>query len=500
MKKILAMLLAAALVLSLAACSTGTTSDDDGADSSETPEASPTAEPEETDGGEASAEDASCDIVVIGGGGAGMTAALKATEAGASVILLEKEDVLGGNTRLGSSVFNAAGSTMQQEAGTEGATAEAFAEKLTASNTAADPEAIRILAENSGAAADWLSSIGMDLSRVFNTFGHGPADGSAPGALIVEALTNEMDAQGVDYRTGNLATAILRDDEGAVTGVEVSTEEGDYTISANAVILASGGFAANSEMVAEYDPRWEGLSYSCSPSATGEGTQIAIAAGAAVSNMDNVKVNPTAYYLDDTNCISMAPLRINGCIMVSHDGVRICNEEGAYTANSEIIMNNGGEVYMVFDQTLVDSVAAISNYNDMGYFLSADTLEGLADLMDVDKEAFLETCATFTTCAQNGEDPDFGKTNFTTDLTNGPYYAVLVKPAVQGTFGGVTTNYEAEVLDNEGNVIPGLYAAGECADDGTMGEAPLTVNVVFGTIAAENAVAYAAAGETETAA
>ena len=194
-----------------------------------------------------------------------------------------------------------------------------------------------------------------------------------------------MDAQGVDYRTGNLATAILRDDEGAVTGVEVSTEEGDYTISANAVILASGGFAANSEMVAEYDPRWEGLSYSCSPSATGEGTQIAIAAGAAVSNMDNVKVNPTAYYLDDTNCISMAPLRINGCIMVSHDGVRICNEEGAYTANSEIIMNNGGEVYMVFDQTLVDSVAAISNYNDMGYFLSADTLEGLADLMDVDK-------------------------------------------------------------------------------------------------------------------
>lgn len=128
---------------------------------------------------------------------------------------------------------------MQQEAGTEGATAAAFAEKLTASNTAADPEAIRILAENSGAAADWLSSIGMDLSRVFNTFGHGPADGSAPGALIVEALTNEMDAQGVDYRTGNLATAILRDDEGAVTGVEVSTEEGDYTIAANAVILAS---------------------------------------------------------------------------------------------------------------------------------------------------------------------------------------------------------------------------------------------------------------------
>lgn len=486
MKKILAVAMAAVMALSFAGCS----SEPADSDVQTTPEVSaeptPSASPAEE---ESSVADTQADIVVIGGGGAGMTAALKATEAGASVILLEKEDVLGGNTRLGSSVFNAAGSTMQKDAGVD-ATPEAFAEKLTKSNTAADPEAIRILAENSGAAADWLSSIGMDLSRVFNTFGHGPADGSAPGALIVEALNNEMDAKGVDYRTGNLATGILRDESGAVSGVTVSTDEGDYTIETKAVILASGGFGANSEMVAEYDPRWEGLSYSCSASATGEGTQIAIEAGAAVSNMTNVKVNPTALYLNDTDCISMAPLRINGCIMVSHDGVRICNEEGAYTPNSEIIMNNGGEVYMVFDQTLIDSVAAISNYNDMGYFLKADTLEELADQMDVDKEAFLETCATWTTYAQNGEDPDFGKPNFTTDLTNAPYYAVLVKPAVQGTFGGITTNYNAEVLDTEGNVIPGMYAAGECADDGTMGEAPLTVNVVFGTIAAENAVAY----------
>lgn len=432
------------------------------------------------------AEDASCDVVVIGGGGAGMTAAIKADAAGAKVILVEKEAAVGGNTKLGSSVYNAAESQLQKDAGIEGATVDAWVEKLVKGNPANNPDVIRFLAEQSGASADWLSSIGMDLTRLFNTFGHGPADGSAPGYPIVVAMENELKNRGVDYRVNAEATEILRDEAGAVCGVRVNNE---YTIACKAVVVASGGFAANNELVTEFDPRWEGLSFSCSPSATGEGTIVAMAAGAAVSNMTNVKVNPTAYYLDDQNCISAAPFRINGCIQVSHAGVRIVNEEGAYTPNSEVIVQNGGETYMIFDQTLVDQVAASKTYER--YFVKADTLEELADLIDVDKEAFLATCATFTTYAQNGSDPDFGKKNFTTDLTNAPYYALLTKPAVQGTFGGITVNTAAEVLDTEGNVIPGLYAAGECADEGTMGDAPLTVNVVFGTLAGENAAAFA---------
>ena len=426
------------------------------------------------------------DIVVVGGGGAGMTAALKAAEAGAKVILVEKEEQLGGNTLLGSSIFNAAESTMQKEQGVEGATADAMYNNLCADPTV-NPEAIRYLADHSGAAADWLSGIGMDLSRVFNTFGHGPADGSAPGAKIVAAMRNTLDERAVEYRLDAKATAILKDESGAVSGVTINDS---YNIHAKAVILASGGFAANAELVTEYDPRWEGLSYSCSSSATGDGTIIAREAGAALTNMTNVRVNPTAYYTSETSCFSVAPLRINGCMMVSHAGVRILNEEGAYTPNSEIIVNNGGEVYMIFDQTLVDLVAAIAQYKDSGYLISSDTLEGLADQIDVDKAAFLDTCAKFTSYAQNKEDPDFGKKNFTTDLTNAPFYAMPAKPAVQGTFGGIATNLNAEVLDESGNVIAGLYAAGECADDGTMGAAPLTVNVVFGTLAAESAVAY----------
>lgn len=434
--------------------------------------------------GAALAEQAQCDIVIVGGGGAGMTAAIMATQEGKSVILLEKEARLGGNTLLGSSVFNAAESALQKEAGVE-ATAEAWAQKLHSANAAATEQAIAYLTENSGAAADWLSGIGMDLTRVFNTFGHGPADGSAPGVKIVAAMQAEMDRLNIDYRVDAEATQILKDENGKVCGVRVNDS---YDIAAKAVIMASGGFAANNELVVEYDPRWTGLSYSCSASATGEGTLIAREAGAALTHMTNVKVNPTAYYLDESTCFSVAPLRINGCAMISHDGVRILNEEGAYTANSEIIVNHGGEVYMIFDQTLVEKIAAIESYEKAGYLVSAPTLEELADKIDVNKEAFLETCAKFTTYAQQGEDPDFGKTNFTTDLTNAPFYAMLAKPAVQGTFGGISVNERAAVLDEAGNVIEGLYAAGECADEGTMGEAPLTVNVVFGTLAAQSAV------------
>lgn len=122
--------------------------------------------------------------------------------------------------------------------------------------------------------------------------------------------------------------------------------------------------------------------------------------------------------------------------------------------------------------------------------MQADTLEELADWLDADKDAFLNTCATFTTYAKEGGDQDFGKKNFTTNLTNAPYYALLTKLAAQGTFGGFTENADTEALDENGNVMPGLYAAGGCADEGSMGEAPLTVNVVFGIIAGENAAAW----------
>lgn len=308
-----------------------------------------------------------------------------------------------------------------------------------------------------------------------------------------------MQERDVDYRTGSLVTAIVRAQGGEVEGVEVEGPDGAYAVKAPVVVVASGGYAANNAMVTKYDPRWEGLIFSCGAQATGEGTQAAIDAGAAVSHMDNTRVNPTTYYLDEKTAVSLAPIRLNGGLMVATDdsaensGKRILNEGGAYTPNSQIIMENGGSVYMVFDQALMDQVAAIQGFEEAGYLVSADTVEGLADLIEVDKEAFVETCEKWAEYFEAKEDPDFGKTNFMTSMTEPPFYAVRARPAVQGTFGGITTvPTTTQVLDEAGEVIPGLFACGECADDGTMGAAPTCVNVVFGTVASESAQEYLA--------
>lgn len=435
------------------------------------------------------------EVVVIGAGGAGMTCAIKAVEAGLLVTVLEKEPIVGGNTRIASTSFTCAGAQVQKDAGMDNATPDALYESLM--NDKKDPEAVRILADRSGEAADFFTSIGMDLTRCWG-FSCGRADGSAPGIMEVEVLEARMQELGIDYRVDSCVTKILRGDDGAVLGVEVSSPDGDYTIAAPVVVLASGGFAANNELITEFDPRWEGLTYSCGAQATGEGTLVAIDAGAAVSNMDNVRVNPTAYYIDEATAVSLAPVRINGCIMVAtnaseqNSGKRILNEEGDYTTNSAIIVENGGTTYMVFDKTLFDEVAAVRGFVENGWAASADTLEELADQIEVDKDAFLQTCATWAEYFAAGEDPDFGKKTFITGLTEPPFYAIHAKPAVQGTFGGVTTDVAAEVLDESGAVIPGFYACGECADEGTYGSAPTTVNLVFGTIAAESAGEYLA--------
>ena len=487
-KRLLALLLSAAMVLAFAACSS------ESAPEEETPAETPSEETpaEETPAEETPAETpltTEADIVVIGAGGAGMTAAIKSAEAGKTVILVEKMSFVGGNTLLGSTSVSAANSKIQQEQGVEGATVDAYYESLV-SNTAVNPDAARYLADNSGAAIDWLSDIGMDLTRVFNTFSHGPADGSAPGAPMVQALQAEMDKQGIDYRLNTKATEILMT-EGKVSGVKVEGPDGEYEITAPAVILTTGGFAANSDMVAEYDARWEGLGFSCAASSTGDGHLMAEAVGAGLSSMDNIRVNPTVYYAENGSLISMAPIRSNGGIIVNKEGQRCVNENGDYTtASSAIVEQTGGEVYMIFDQTLIDDIKVLSDYNDRGYFVSADTLEGVAEALGIDAAGLASTVETYKGYVAQGSDPDFGRTSFAVDFENAPYYGLAVKPAVQGTFGGITTDLSAQVLDTEGNVIPGLFAAGECADDGTQGSNPLTVCVVFGTLASESAVAY----------
>ena len=269
----------------------------------------------------------------------------------------------------------------------------------------------------------------------------------------------------------------------------VSSPAGEYTIHAKAVVLAAGGFAANPEMLSEYDARWASLGCSSSKGQNGDAIRMAMAIGADVVDMSNIKVNPTVYYNGD-KLISMSTLRSNGGLLVSKLGKRFFSESGNYTKTSAALLEQPDQVaFMVFDNTMLN-IGLMKTYNEAGYFVCADTIEALAEKMGIDPQGLADEVARNQEFCAKGVDEDFGRTNLTIKVDNPPFYAVEVHPAAQGTFGGLKVNTAAEVIDVNGNVIPGLYAAGETAGEGTQGNCPLVENTVFGTIAGEGAAAF----------
>lgn len=277
--------------------------------------------------------------------------------------------------------------------------------------------------------------------------------------------------------------------DGAVSGVMVETADGTYTIQAGAVIIATGGFGANSEMVVKSSPNLKGYLSSCSVGATGDGHKMAEAVGAQLENMDYIRVNFTYTTNDAHYYYYMGSLFNTGAIFVNDAGQRFVNDQGAYGVGMKVV-EQGGSGWAVFDNSIVDGVADVHRYEKLGLFEKADTIEELAEKIGVDARTLADTIHTYQGYVEEGTDPEFGRAMLNMTFDEAPFYAARMTARVQGTFGGIHTNAEAEVLDSQGNAIPGLYAAGECADDGTWGANPAAVNIVFGTIAGENAAAY----------
>ena len=435
------------------------------------------------------AVDAETDVVVVGGGAAGMTAAVKAAQAGSSVILLEKLDFLGGTSAYSIEAFGATEDLTHKALG-NAVTSDANAASLIAANPGHSEEALTILAQQNGVAADWLRSIGAPLSVAGGAvFVATSRESGKLGQVIVAALQNEVEKNGVDIRVGNAATELVMEN-GAVAGVKVKNDAGEYTIRSKAVILASGGFGADNEMVAQYQPSLKGYNFSCSVGAKGDGHRMAAAVGAQLGNMEHVRVNFT-YYTDGVRVYYMGCLPNTGAIVVNADGKRFVNDQGGYGVGMKVV-EQGGTCWAIFDQSMIDSIADVREYGKLGMYECADTLEALAGKIGVDAAGLAGTVEAYRGYVTNGKDEEFGRAMLNLTFDEAPYYACKLTAHVQGTFGGIVTNTATEVTDADGAAIPGLYAAGECAYVGTNGANPMTVDVVFGGIAGENAAAYAA--------
>jgi fumarate reductase flavoprotein subunit len=368
-----------------------------------------------------------------------------------------------------------------------------------------DPDLVETLCSNSADAIDWLESIGASLTSV-SSFGgasvkriHRPLNDEGKvvsvGAYIVPILEENLESRGIEVLLNTTAEEILVSD-GKVTGVRATGKDGEtITVNADAVILATGGFGANLEMVSELNPNLEGFMTTNAPGAQGQGIEMAEAIGAGTVDMDQIQIHPTVQA--DTAALITEGLRGDGAILVNAEGQRFIDEVGTRDVVSAAeIAQTGSYSWLVVDQAMVDASSVIQGYITKGYTVTGEDYASLAEAMGVDAAAFEETMTTWNTYVENQEDPDFGRTSFADPLDTAPYYAIKVTAGIHHTMGGLTIDTETHVLDTDGNTIPGLYAAGEVTG-GVHGANRLGGNavsdfVVFGRIAGTQAAAYVA--------
>ena len=448
---------------------------------------------------EKTAEELDADIVIVGAGGAGMTAAIKATEAGKKVLLVEKMPYAGGNTTRATGGMNAAETHYQKEQGIDDTVEQYVKDTMEGGHNLNDPALVQALAEGSAPAIDWLDSIGAQLPKIAFTGGstnpraHAPEDGSAVGIYLVSAFKKQLEEKNIPVLYNTTVTEIIMKD-GRAVGVKADSETADYTINAKAVILATGGFGGNEQMIVENNPALAGYVSTNAPGATGDGIKMAQAVGADVVDMDQIQLHPTVE--QRTRMLITEAVRGNGAILVNKEGKRFVNEmETRDFVSAAEIEQTDGCAYVIFDQNLRDNVAAVEKYFGIGVVSEGATIEDLAGEIGLDPVVLSRTLADWNKAVANQKDPEFGRTTaMDADLSTAPYYAILVAPGIHHTMGGLKIDVNGEVLNTKGKAIPGLFAAGEVTG-GVHGGNRLGGNavadvVVFGTAAAESACTY----------
>ena len=501
---------------------------------------------------DAAAEDSTvdADVVVVGAGGAGMTAAITAAAEGKSVVILESQSMVGGNSVRATGGMNAGKTVYQDEnefgesAGVEKTlktAAEKYADNETITALAKtvseqwaayqanptgyfdsvelmeldtmiggkginDPELVETLCANSADAIDWLDEHGITLHNV-SSFGgasvkriHRPVNAEGKtvsvGSYMIPLLQENCEKAGVKMMLDTTATEILTDANGAAVGVKATGASGEtVTVNAKAVVLATGGFGANLDMVVKYKPELKGFMTTNAPGIQGQGIEMAEAIGAATVDMDQIQIHPTVEA--NTAALITEGLRGDGAILINEEGQRFIDEVGTRDVVSAAeIAQTGSYSWLVVDQAMADASSVIQGYIKKGYTVTGATYEELGKAMGVDAAAFAETMEKWNGYVEAKNDPDFGRTSFANPLNTAPYYAVKVTAGVHHTMGGLKINANTEVLNEKGEVIPGLFAAGEVTG-GVHGANRLGGNAVadftvFGRIAGAAASDYAA--------
>ena len=504
------------------------------------------------------------DVAIVGAGGAGMSAAAAAAEQGASVLVLEKAAAIGGNTKLGEGTYNVADAVRQKQLTMTADNCKEVEAALAVTtddpeyqalidDTRADYEKwkaedgktlfdspnwhalqtyigggsidsiplIRTYATGAVDALDWLeNTIGVPFKNDYIFMAIGGkwarghqvdliaatgAEGDNGGRIYIEKLQQYAEKLGATIETNAKVTTMTLNDDGSVNGCVAERTDGSIiTVNAKTVIIATGGYAASSDLVYKYSNGAITTKLtSCAATSTGDGLALAEQAGGDLINLDQIQVHPLGDPIDDCGCVSEFVgnwLSATEYMLVNKEGKRFINEDNTrYAISMAELKQTDGQMWLIVDSSaiagddtrgdLIDSLLAD------GHSYKADTLDELAEKIGVPADALKATVESYNAGMVSGSD-EFGKaTSEDSTILQAPFYASLRTPTVHYTMGGIQIDTDAHVLDADGSIIPGLYAAGEVAS-GIHGNNRLGGNaypdiITFGRIAGQNAAAEA---------
>ena len=445
------------------------------------------------------------DVVVVGAGISGLSTAVSAKTNGADVILLEKLDRTGGSAMFCSGNFASFNTTSEQEQGIEDSLELALQHwEERQSQSIEDMGVINydrvayILPETSKT-IDWYTSLGVEYepstAPKFASLSTTRVVGR--GAGMIEAITKIAEDNSIDIRLSTPAKSLIVED-GKVVGVIAENDTQILEIRAKSVVLATGGFGADKEEVAEKVPLYARAISLASAGNTGDGIAMALEAGAVeypspwvipytIQPAAEIKAQvPEAAILTDN--------RHNGIFadkaIVNEKGERFVDESQQYSVVSVNMAYSTENNYLILDSTDEEVAAIMDQCLETGKVFKGETLEELAANAGIG-EALSATIAQYNADAESG-DTLFGKKadNMTAYAEAGPYYAVCYYPGMTGTFGGVITDFEGHVLNAEGEIIEGLYAVGEMSNreyfnQTYMGAASVSFSSTMGRLVGE---------------
>lgn len=409
------------------------------------------------------------DVVVLGGGGAGVTAAGQAAAAGAKTVLLEKMAWLAGSSSLALGTFYGAGTQLQKAAGIEDDPSGLLDYFLSRGGDKLDYDVQKFCAEHFGETIDWLTGeLGVPFKETVSKKGKDPVPrghncvNNAMDAL--SAVTAYAQEHGAEFHFGTTVESLVVDDGGAAAGVLAKRGNGSTVLyNAKNVIVSTGGFCRNVEMIDGYCPDYSGVYTEVGVGCTGEGLQMGLDIGA-----DYVGHGGTNGILACPVEPGQSKLISNKALWINSKGERFANEAGqTHDIYYDVAHFDDQKFFAVYDQAMVDALdedlrSKLDFGLEQGMFAKADTVAEAAAALGIDGAAAQTALDAYNELAASGEDTQFKKkAENLVPLAEAPFYVLTMGVCTHGSFGGYRVNTEFQVLDTDGQPIPHLYAAGE---------------------------------------